>query len=791
MRIGRWGLRLLRDAGRALRRPLTRRLLGVLLLLWLLDQAIYFATETQWQSAAGFGAVWQARFLAEIVLFSGAFGLTFLFSLLLWPLVALPASAPKLPSQYAWLERRLRVLNRFDGRVARLLIFIGALWNGLQAAAHWPQWMLFWHGENWGVRAPFWDADVAFWIFRLPFWNLLLHILQRALLIVLFCGFFLALGRGAARFLSRSPALPRRALRGLILLGIAFFVVRALQFSLMPFGEMATLEADAAWNARVPAWWLGTLLNLWPVVVLCSLLLRGRGPHRVLLFGIGAAFLAPPVLLFLLAQNERLFGIDGTFVEASRTATQQAWGLSDLEITEWNSVDAVRTVPQKAEWLQQLDFKEETPVAKTGAAISINTSLQRVLWAWRLRNFNLIGGARYFTPRRSFEQQRAALAPFLWPGGEVRRVVIGRQNFWLQELLVVSDNFPGAAHETLDLNGQDHNINTVRPAALMVFEEQSGTTKFYALQETPDEITSAWQRALPVLILPLEKLSSELKSERRYPAELLKRQAHQLSEIAGADWHLAQQIGASDMESVQEPILTRFNSTTNLQIALCGDVRGENLAALLSARCDSFGKLSLLRFDVPESQIAPLDSGLSGPNVLAERVEGALPEETIVQDEKPLTRRLWFGGLVRPVAFEKRVWLWQPLWRKRAGGNKNAGYVVADAAWRDGPIGVGHDAIAALNDWARLAKLWNHADATQRDENFAARLHVLLEPKKARDEAQIADSIQRAAALHGAAARAEKTNRAVAARLRQDEGKILQKLQKLAPVATPSPAPAD
>lgn len=792
----------MRDTRQALQRPLARRLVTAFFLLWAFDRLIYFATETQWHNASGFGDAWRIRVQAQVVLFGGAFGLTALPALFLWPLATLPASPPRLPPQYVWLERRLRLLSRFNGRAVLLFILLGALWNGWAAAKQWPQWLLFWHGDNWGVQTPLWAADVSWWVFRLPFWNLLLNVLRRALLLSLFCGFLLALGRGTARFFSRHPALPQRALRGLILLGTAFFLLRALRCALMPFSEMASLEADALWNARLPAWWLSAFFNMGAAFVLAFYFWRTSLPRFAFMWSLGLALFAPPLLLFLSTQNEKLFGLDKTFVVAGRTATEQAWALNTIEITDWHPLNAPRTAPPSVEWLKHLTVSAEKPPAKenkdqSATVLPFNSSLWHVLWVWRLRHFTLTSGQKDFSYRRTLEEQRAALTPFLWPGDKPRFVKEDDKIFQLQELLAVTPHFPGAAAETIDVEGQIKTINSARAAVLLTREVTSGLLKFYALQEEPDALTKAWQDALPGLILPLQELPVFLKKERRYPAELLKRQAHQLSRVAGTNWHMAPPTGTSGLTDTEEPFFTRLPSgETSLQITLCRDTNGANLAALLRASCDRerLGELSLLRFDAPESatrqnEIAPLDSGLLGPNALAERVADALPQPTILQDEKPVTQSRWRAGAVCPIAVEERVWLWQPLFREHAGQKRYAGMALTNAAWPDGPVGVGRDGIEAMGDWTQLAKLWNETELTPGEFSLASRLRALLEPATVQKEAQIATLVQRAASLHEAAAQADKTSQALAAQFRREELKTLQNLQKLVPVATSTSGP--
>jgi uncharacterized membrane protein (UPF0182 family) len=793
----KWLFRLWQDLKRALARPAVRRLISALVLLWLCDGAVYFWTETHWQHAAGFGSAWQARVKAQLLLFGATFGITLLLGLFLKPLSQLPANPPRLASSYKWVERRLQNLMRFGGRAAAIFVVIAACWNGWIAAAHWPQWLFFLHGENWGYAAPLWSYDVSWWIFRLPFLELLLDVLGRALWLVLLCGLLLSVSRGAARFFDRRPALPLEAMRSLALLGISLFLVRVMQFALTPLHEMSSLVLDAAsWNARLWAWWLGAVFNLWPAALLLFFVLRNRLLERVFAFSVVLAFCTSPILLFTFSRLAPLFwgSSDDAFIAARHATTRHAWGLDEVETRQWNPLTAPRKLPQNQQWLKHLHFDDaSTPNrVEQGAIISLDSHIWRFLWAWRQRDVSLLRTSSDFAPHQTLEAQRKALAPFLLPGNALRRVEVQGKVFHLQELLIATNSFAGANSETIEDRGQIQTINSARAAVLLVQEVPNGAIKFYALQTATDALTRAWQNALPGLILPFTELPKALQNKRRYPAELLKRQAHQLSEVIGARWHMAGQRAPSGWLQMQEPVFASLPDEPDngkfsfkAQIALCSDTNGQTLAALLYAACEgeAFGKLSLLRFDNDESalnSLAPLDSGLMGPNVMAERMAAFLKIEPNSGHNENAAPQ-WSGGMVMPVAAQHQVWLWQPIFRQRGSTKTLAGLAVTNAAWSGGPIGLGRDPRGALHNWQSLAAAWNSSNDWQRTQNLTSRLRAFLEPGSARQEAEVARLIELATKLHQAAQVAEKTDRSNAQWLRRQQGSILKELQALMP----------
>jgi hypothetical protein len=766
----RWGSRLALDMGRALRRPVWRRLGGLLALLWVFDRAVYFLTESQWQSAAGLGALWRVRTQTQSLLFVSAASAVLLLSL--WPwrtLVALPALPPALPPRYGWLERRLRRLMRYDMRLVVLLISLGAVFTGWGAASHWADWLLWRHGGVWGVEALLWQRDAGFWVFQLPGWYLLRHIAARAVEIALLGGLILASGRGAAQFLSGRPPLPRGAARCLLLLAALFFALRAVRYFLAPFDETATLGYDfVAWHGRRPAFWLAAVLNAGAALLFLGATLNLARPRWLIGAG-NIAWLAPSILLLTVPHFAALWGDEAPLRAARQGATRAAWHLDEITVRDWAPLSASRTAPLDAAWVNDLPLSPEKsqPTAPVTAytIIELDSLGERLLWAWRLRNGRVLGQKTLAFPH-DLRLWTAKLAPFFVPGGAAHYVEAEGRGFWIQELLAVSSAFPGAAPLNIE-NGSENNLagfNYAADAVAMV-TDSAGITKFYAAREKPDPLTQVWQRKLPDWILPYGALPAALRAQCRYSPLLLLAQAQQLG------LYPARQVGKDNVLSKQAPVYARFPTAQGAgwQIALSENEFGDDLAALLHAENDVGGgvHLTLLRFNAATK---PLDSGLSGPDVLDSRLRDNLP-----LDENQQESAKWVRGTVLPVAAAGRVWLWQALLKQPHG--EVAAVAVADAAWTGGPVGVGPTPRRALEDWRHLSVNWDKSDEPDNDESLRARLSALLEPRRAHDAAQIAQLVEEAARLHQAAALAENSDRAAAARLRQAEQIILEKLR--------------
>ena len=273
-----WCRRLFRDLRRALRRPVVRRLALTLLFLWMMDGAIGLLCEAQWQESLGFGAAFRTRILTQGLLFCGTAFVA--LGLAAWPLrvfAALPAARLELPERYAWVERRLAALSRFDVRSLQILVLALTFFTAQDAARHWPQILLF-NGDDWGVRATPWHLDAALWTFSLPGMSFLLDAAGRAVNIALLAALPSALGRGMAQFLTRRSLLPRGAIRCLALLGALWFACRASRFLLAPFDLVLSPSGLTFldWLARWPVLWLGSALN-----AIAALLLLAASVFRV------------------------------------------------------------------------------------------------------------------------------------------------------------------------------------------------------------------------------------------------------------------------------------------------------------------------------------------------------------------------------------------------------------------------------------------------------------------------------------------------------------------------------
>lgn len=132
---------------------------------------LHFLTETWWFQAVGYGAVFWTSFSWE-----GGLGcLTFLgYGLVLW-------------GHYRWAQAQTRGLKyrifelsdiepyseQIVQNSARVGILLIALIGALSAASDWNLVLQFFHAKSFNQIDPIFGKDIGFYLFRLPFWDIL------------------------------------------------------------------------------------------------------------------------------------------------------------------------------------------------------------------------------------------------------------------------------------------------------------------------------------------------------------------------------------------------------------------------------------------------------------------------------------------------------------------------------------------------------------------------------------------------------------------------------------------
>ena len=149
----------------------------VLILLGLLSVVGYAATlwtEFLWYDSVGYRTVLTTRLLTQVALFLGAGAIT---ALIVWSGLWLawrhrPVYAPSTPEQAA-LDRYRSALDPVRKLVFVAVPLVLGGFTGTAAASQWQNILLFLHREPFGVEDPEFGLDVGFFVFSLPFWQML------------------------------------------------------------------------------------------------------------------------------------------------------------------------------------------------------------------------------------------------------------------------------------------------------------------------------------------------------------------------------------------------------------------------------------------------------------------------------------------------------------------------------------------------------------------------------------------------------------------------------------------
>lgn len=216
---------------------------------------------------------------------------------------------------------------------------------GLVGAARWREWLLFAHGEPFGEVDALFGRDVGFYVFTLPFLDVVWAFLFWATLLSLAATFGLYVARGSVSWKERRPAGTRAARVHLSALGAALFGVLAFGAWLASAQLVISQEglvAGAGYtdvNARLPL----IQAQLAVACVSGALVLFSATRRRlVLVWAAIGLYLAVGVLgrglyptmvqTYVVEPNE--LERERPFIETEIEATRAAFGLSGMETRE-------------------------------------------------------------------------------------------------------------------------------------------------------------------------------------------------------------------------------------------------------------------------------------------------------------------------------------------------------------------------------------------------------------------------------------------------------------------------
>lgn len=310
---------------------------GILAIFVMINMGKGFYTDWLWFDSLGYGSVYTTILRTKILVFllaSITFGL-----FLLGNLVLATRLTPKRQAQFwPWaIMRQLQPMLKWSiilGTVMLSLIF------GMVAQDNWMGILRFFNAQPFGISDPVFYKEIGFYVFSLPFLNLLRGWLMGTLVIT-FLGsagtYALSYGAQRLKFDFARPLLIH--LGGLVVAVLCLFAwgywlgIWELVFSRqgVVFGA-----SYADMHAKLPAQWI--LLSVVIVVIAVTVLSLWRRNFRWMLYGIGGWIVAAIIIGGIYPSLVQRFQVEPNeliketpYIEYNIEYTRAAFGLDDID----------------------------------------------------------------------------------------------------------------------------------------------------------------------------------------------------------------------------------------------------------------------------------------------------------------------------------------------------------------------------------------------------------------------------------------------------------------------------
>jgi hypothetical protein len=247
----------------------------LLAVLWLLDNAVYFFTQTQWFAAQNASSIWRLRASIQTSLFILNLGLmTGIAVLTLRPFWPRP-QARETSEGGTRLDFWLRIYQHRSQRLIQLGLGVFIVWQSWQLAVPWTQWIDSFSAPPLGIREKYFGFDAALYMFRLPIWHVVHDAWWRLASWLWLGAAMLHAGQTLAEFPSRLPS-PRllNARRWLAALGACWFIGLAFAYGVNLLDAVIEQHESAvngffssgytfvSWHVERPLDMLGVVLSL-------------------------------------------------------------------------------------------------------------------------------------------------------------------------------------------------------------------------------------------------------------------------------------------------------------------------------------------------------------------------------------------------------------------------------------------------------------------------------------------------------------------------------------------------
>lgn len=257
---------------------------------------------------------------------------------------------------YPPITREQEVAEQFRRSIEplRKVLTIGipvlvGLMAGLAGVQNWQTVQLFFNGGDFGTTDPLFGRDVSFFVFALPFIDILVSLFQSALFIALLGGAVVHYLYGGivigARGAGNVSKLARRQL-GFLGAGLAIALGASFWFGRYDVVNATNLQFDGAAYADVHATLPAQqILAIIAVVVAAMFVLWAlRGDWRIPALGVGLMLVSSivvgniyPALVqqFRVEPNEQ--ALETPYIQDNIDATRAAYGIDDVEVVEYDA----------------------------------------------------------------------------------------------------------------------------------------------------------------------------------------------------------------------------------------------------------------------------------------------------------------------------------------------------------------------------------------------------------------------------------------------------------------------
>ena len=298
---------------------------------------------------------------------------------------------------YLWINFRILISRAGFGQAAlhltgdiqvssrgiRLLAFIAAavigLIFGLIFYSQWDTYIRFHYGGSFGLSDPIFGLDAGFYVFRLPFYELLQNSLSALALITLFAGFmgysFLGVLQAPRNWKARGnqAALPHLAALLAVVAGCwawGFYIDRL---------DLLYSSLGVVYGPGYTAWHI-TRIDLWVMIaasiVLCGILLAGMfrpnlkliagaGGTYVVIYIVGILMLPPLVQKFSVQPNE--LEMETPYLKHNIDFTRKAFNLEKIHETKYPALaDLTQSkIAENGDTIQNIRLWDWRPLLQT------------------------------------------------------------------------------------------------------------------------------------------------------------------------------------------------------------------------------------------------------------------------------------------------------------------------------------------------------------------------------------------------------------------------------------------